>query len=71
MSKKCVIGIDLGGTKILTAAANLKGKIISKVRVDTDAEQGLSKVIGNIVKSVVVVLSKGKLDVMGEVDRLS
>jgi predicted NBD/HSP70 family sugar kinase len=32
MTKNLVIGIDLGGTKIYTALANLKGEIIAEVR---------------------------------------
>ena len=47
-----IIGIDLGGTKILTALADSKGRMISSVQVDTQAALGPEKVIANIIKSI-------------------
>ena len=60
MSKKCVVGIDLGGTKILTAVADLNGRFLTQVRLETEAKRGLTVVIGNIINSVVIALKRSK-----------
>jgi glucokinase len=52
MSKVAVVGVDLGGTKIYTAAADLRGRIVSEVVLSTRAERGPAAVIDEIVKSV-------------------
>jgi glucokinase len=52
------IGIDLGGTKILTALADEKGKVITSVKLNTQAKLGVKKVIDNIKKSVEIVLKE-------------
>lgn len=62
--KKYVIGIDLGGTKISTALANLEGKVQSLFVIPTEAHLGEKKVIENIVNSIekVIVEAKSTLD---------
>lgn len=62
--KKYVIGIDLGGTKISTAIANMDGKVQSIFVVPTEAELGEKKVIENIVTSIekVIIETKSNLD---------
>jgi glucokinase len=52
-----ILGIDLGGTKILTAVADNKGNIISSARLDTEAKKGIKHVIKNIKKSVDLALT--------------
>lgn len=52
-----LLGIDLGGTKIHTALADDKGRIISSVKVETQARLGSKKVIENIMKSVSAALA--------------
>lgn len=61
MSKKYVIGIDLGGTKILTAVADLNKKILAEVKVDTEALKGPGHVIGNIVRSAVLAMERSNI----------
>ena len=56
-----IIGIDLGGTKILTALADSEGKIISSVQVDTQAALGPEKVIANIIKSISLVTKQARV----------
>ncbi|MBM7624192.1 ROK family glucokinase [Sporohalobacter salinus] len=58
---KYVIGVDLGGTKILTALANLQGEIVAKDRLSTEAEQGKKKVIDRILTTIDQVLTKSNL----------
>ncbi|MCX5750151.1 MAG: ROK family protein [Candidatus Saganbacteria bacterium] len=59
--KKYVIGVDLGGTKIFTALADQKGRILSEIVLSTDASKGQVFVINIIKQSIVQVLeSAGK-----------
>jgi len=58
MAKKYVIGVDLGGTKILTALADAKGKILAEVHLFTEADKGQKEVIGRVKKTVSMVLEK-------------
>ncbi len=48
LQKKYYIGVDLGGTKILTALADSKGKILMSKRKQTEANKGREKIINNI-----------------------
>lgn len=52
MGKSLVVGIDLGGTKIATAAADLGGSLLSKVIKPTCPERGIDAVVDTIVASV-------------------
>jgi glucokinase len=52
MGKSVVIGVDLGGTKIATAAADFDGSLLSKVIKPTCPERGEDAVIETIVDSV-------------------
>ena len=52
------IGIDLGGTKILTALSDNKGRVIATVKMDTQAKLGVNKVVDNIIETVNIVLLK-------------
>jgi len=56
-----IIGIDLGGTKILTAVADKNGRIISSVKVDTQAKLGPKRVIENVIRSTNLALVKAKV----------
>lgn len=50
--KALVIGVDLGGTKVATAAADCSGSLLSKVTKPTLPERGLDAVIETIVDSI-------------------
>lgn len=56
-----VIGVDLGGTKILTVLSNLQGEIIARNRLPTKSEQGTSKVIGRILTTIDQVIADSDL----------
>jgi glucokinase len=56
-----IIGVDLGGTKILTSLADSEGRIISTVRVDTQAKLGPDKVIANIIKSISLAAKQARI----------
>lgn len=57
--KEYYLGLDLGGTKILTGLADSSGKIITRSRRDTEAELGEDKIIENMVATIEDVLEKG------------
>lgn len=63
MAKDKYIGIDLGGTKILTAVAAENGKIIEKVKLETETELGQDKIKENIFKSIYKVLEKADIKI--------
>ena len=50
-SEPLILGVDLGGTKILTAVANSQGKMLSRDHSVTPAAKGPEKVIQSILKS--------------------
>ncbi len=56
------MGVDLGGTKILTAISDNKGNIIEKIKVSTEARKGKEHVINNIVKSINDVIVKSNIN---------
>ncbi len=56
------IGVDLGGTKIYTGIVDKLGKIISKVKISTQAEKGPSFIIEQIIKSIKQVIKKSKIN---------
>lgn len=58
MSKEFVIGIDLGGTKISGALADLDGKVLSQKTVPTNAKEGEEAVMERIVSIISDVLAE-------------
>ncbi len=52
MGKSLVVGVDLGGTKIATAVADLGGSLLSKVIKPTCPQRGVDAVVDSIVASV-------------------
>ncbi|PKK39713.1 putative ROK-family transcriptional regulator [Clostridiaceae bacterium JG1575] len=60
-SKKYVIGIDLGGTKISTAIADSTGHIIEKTTLATGAKDGEFHVMNRMISSVEQVLEASGL----------
>lgn len=56
--KEYYLGLDLGGTKILTGLADSEGNIITRSRRDTEAELGEDKIIENMIATIEDVLEK-------------
>lgn len=52
-----IVGIDLGGTKILTARCDLRGQVQAQVRVPTGADDGPDAVLGRIFETVRTVMA--------------
>ena len=57
------LGIDLGGTKILTAVANAEGKMLSRDHSITPAKEGPEAVVKSILESVGRALDQSKIAV--------
>lgn len=57
MSKKYVVGVDLGGTKIYTALVKLDGSIVKEVTVPTEANRGEDVVLDKILKTIDEVIN--------------
>ena len=55
------VGVDLGGTKILTAVADQKGNILADVKMATEVEKGEEHIINNIDKSIRTAVGKAEL----------
>ena len=56
-----VLGIDLGGTKILTAVVDTQGKILSRDHSITPAKEGQDVVVKSILESVGRVLDQAHI----------
>jgi len=61
MSKDYYIGIDVGGTKVLTALADEKGLILKKAQEPTEADKGEEAIISNIKKSIDRVINNSPI----------
>ena len=53
-----VIGVDMGGTKILSAVIDAEGNILGTAKVPTKAKKGASEVIDRIADSVRKAIDK-------------
>ncbi|GAV21541.1 ROK family protein [Carboxydothermus pertinax] len=61
-----VVGIDLGGTKIYTALANLKGELLAELIEPTEKEEKkLLNQLGTMVKAVIAKAGVAKEKVLG------
>ena len=52
MKKNIAIGVDLGGTNIVTAIVNYQGKIVNHLKVPTLAERGKEATIKRIIETI-------------------
>jgi glucokinase len=66
-SGKSIIAVDIGGSKIMTAAFTEDGHILARDTVPTMVEEGVNKVIARISSSIETLLDQN----ITEIDRLS
>ncbi|MBU4602804.1 ROK family protein, partial [bacterium] len=52
IEKKYSIGVDLGGTNIVSAIVNYQGKIVNRLKVPTLAERGKEATIERIIETI-------------------
>ncbi len=57
-----VVGVDMGGTKILSAVIDAEGNILGTAKVSTKAEERTSVVIGRIAGSIEKAIRKSNVD---------
>ena len=60
-SNDYIIGVDMGGTKILAGVVNAEGKIVSQAKTATNATEGADKVINRIAQCIREVIDQGNL----------
>ncbi len=58
MPNRTIIGLDVGGTKIRAGAVSSRGRLLSSVKIPTEASRGKAVVLENIVKCVRSVWQK-------------
>ena len=56
-----ILGIDLGGTKILTAVVNAQGKMLSRDHSITPAKEGQQAIVKSILESTGRVLNQAHI----------
>lgn len=61
--KNYVIGIDVGGTNIVTALSDLKGNVIIKTKIPTEAYKGYKDTIRRIKEQIEYVINEVGLSV--------
>ncbi|MFC1918912.1 ROK family protein [Chloroflexota bacterium] len=57
-----LLGVDLGGTKILTAVANAQGEMLSRDHSVTPAKEGQQAIVKSILESIGRALNQAHLD---------
>lgn len=57
MAKGLFVGLDVGGTSMLAAVTNAKGKILGEEKTRTRAEEGASSVLDRMVAAIEAALS--------------
>ena len=62
MDKEYYIGIDIGGTKVLSALADKEGNILNKAQTPTEADKGEEVIISNIMESINRVIKTSRID---------
>ena len=53
-----VVGVDMGGTKILSAIIDAEGNILGTAKIPTQADEGTSVVIDRIADSIQKAIGK-------------
>lgn len=61
MTKKYLIGVDLGGTKISCGVCLEDGTIVAKYRLPTQANSSKEKVLSNIVKCIQTTMAQADI----------
>ena len=57
-----VVGVDMGGTKILSAVIDAEGNILGTAKLSTKAAEGKSAVIDRIAESIEKAIDKSSVD---------
>jgi glucokinase len=61
VSEKVVVGVDLGGTNLTAGVVTEDGRVVSKAKVSTHAEEGPDAVLGRIAEAIEKVIADSGL----------
>ncbi|MDI6784209.1 MAG: ROK family protein [bacterium] len=59
--QKYLVGVDLGGTTIITVVTDIHGKVIASVKCLSEVKQGVTAVINRIVDTIYATVAKAKI----------
>lgn len=62
LSKKYLIGIDIGGTKCAVILSDIQANILERIAFPTEVNQGPYYIIEKIIDTIVHILSKNSID---------
>lgn len=62
MTKKYSIGVDIGGTKILTGLLDEKSRVAADIKVKTRLDKGADHFVEEVAETVRYVFKKGRVD---------
>ena len=65
MGEKYYIGVDIGGTKILTALVSARGDVVEYSRIETRVEDGPREIVRRTVETVKGIVRERKVEAMG------
>ncbi|MCX7919577.1 MAG: ROK family protein [bacterium] len=60
---KYLIGVDLGGTTIITVVTDINGKVIASVKCLSEVKQGVDAVVNRIVDTIYATVAKAKIQI--------
>lgn len=60
MAEKCVVGFDMGGTKMIAEVVDRRSRVVARVRERTGAEEGAEAVYGRVVDAIHAALNKAR-----------
>jgi glucokinase len=60
---KYLVGVDLGGTTIITVVTDIHGKVIASVKCLSEVKEGVKAVINRIVDTIYATVAKAKLQI--------
>lgn len=61
--QKYLVGIDLGGTTIITVVTDTHGKVIASVKCLSEVKEGITAVINRIVDTIYATVAKAKIGI--------
>jgi glucokinase len=64
-TKNFYLGIDLGGTKIITAIVDRRGRILSRDYRETEVQDGPAAVVGQMMEAAADVIAEGGINSAG------
>ena len=61
--QKYLVGIDLGGTTIITVVTDIYGEVIASVKCLSEVKEGINAVVTRIVDTIYATVAKAKIQI--------